>query len=432
MKKIIKLFVICTMAYLCNITAMGQEKIIEVDNHLDETSIIRAVNTKEWLVCDNNNGWSTFSLIDETLPTTQQIYLGNVGNSDKIQIYDFEVFNDTVYFCGSVWFGENQQAVWGYFPLAGFPYVSVKYIIRDIKSLTKLDVFSIDPTGNEIHVVMVGEQTTNRGVMVDEIRTAPGTFIEYTSDIYDVVYKIFNDIAETDTYVVMTMHDGGMYYSGGQVLFINKPTTLNTTMFSSSAHIYSIPGSLSAGLLEHCQADAIVVAYREIMGSVGVHSFTGPFTHANINISGDKIFSEMDLKFDKTYQDLDVLVKGHKNLFLAKDTSMILHLNQSLVSYGGPVFCHKYKDDFLNSLDWFSWGNYGFVASGHDKTNNFLRVYKYQYNNWGNCTEQEILEAKKKQMDVFSTCPFQYNSCEIVLYDYYASEKEVPLIIKCN
>lgn len=431
MKKIIKLFVICTMAYLCNITAMGQEKIIEVDNHLDETSIIRAVNTKEWLVCNNSNGWSVFSLINETILATPQIHLGNVGNSDKIQIYDFEVFNDTVYFCGSVWFGENQQAVWGYFPLAGFPYVSVKYIVRNIKSLTKLDVFSIDPTRNEIHVVMVGQLDTEKGIVLDELRTAPNQFTEYTSEIYDeIVDFFFSDVAITDNFVVITSNPETLTI--GHVLFIRKPTSLYTTIFSCAAWDYIIPGDVSwARLLEHCTNDVVVVVYSSTLTSIGVHSFLGTNPHINLKISTPKL-NIADVKFDKKSEDLDILLKPSQLSQTSQDSSVILHLNQSLSYNGGPLFCHKYYDEDLNSLDWIPWENHFFVASGHDKDYSHLRVYKYQYDDWKNCTKQHILWAEKKDTKNTEHYNLLYNDCEIVMQEHRVSEKGLPLIIKCE
>ncbi len=421
------------MAYFVCGQAIGQEKTIEVLNHPDETSIIRAVNTKEWLVCNNSNGWSVFSMINETLLTTQQIHLGNVGSSDKIQIYDFEVFNDTVYFCGSVWFGDNQKAVWGYFPLTGFPSVSVKYIVRNIISLTKLDVFSIDPTMTEIHVVMVGQRSMEHGIMVDEVRTGPGQFIEYIGELSDMVAESFTDVAVTENFVVTSLKKFDLELQGGQVLFIHKPTSLSTTVFSNTAQTYTISGKFSIdGLLEHCKNDSVAFAYKGFQGYLNVHTFNGPSPREHLKIVGLHDYALADIKFDRTNEDLDILVWPAFELSRQLDTSIILHLSHSLAAYGGPLFCHKYYNQILHSLEWIPWENKRFVASGHDQTNSQLRVYKYQYDHWGICTQQRILQSEKLETKKFNSKDLQYSSREIELQETYVSEKAMSLSTICE
>lgn len=433
MRRIIKLFIISTAMGLCSIVALGQEKTIEVLNHPDESSIIRAVDTREWLVCNNTNGWSVFSMIDEALPTTQQIHLGNVGSSDKIRIYDFEVFNDTVYFCGSVWFGDNQKAVWGYFPLTGFPSVNVRYIIRNMQNLTKLDVFSIDPTMNEIHVVMVGQQAPKHGIMVDEVRTGPGLFVEYTGELSDVVAEDFTDVAVTEKYVVTSLKKYDLELQGGQVLFIRKPTSLHTTVFSNTAQTYTISGKLSIdGLLEHCKNDSVAFAYKGFQGYLNVHTFNGPSPREHLKVVGLHDYALADIKFDRTNEDLDILVRPALELSRPLDTSIILHLNHSLAAYGGPLFCHKYYNETLNSLEWIPWENKRFVASGHDQTSSQLRVYKYQYDYWGICTQQRILQSEKLETKKNNFKDLQYSSCEIELQETSVSEKAMSLSTICE
>lgn len=342
------------------------------------------------------------------------------------------MFNDTVYFCGVTWYRSTSQAVWGYFPLAGFPSVNVKYIVRSMDWLSKIDVFSIDPTMNEVHVVMVGRLNSDKGIMVDEVRTAPDQFIEYTGLVDDIEEKRFSDVAVTDNYVVMTMHDGGTYFAGGEVLFINKPTTMYTTIFLCTARSYSIPQMNStSGLLEYCKNDAVVVAYEGSFGNVGVHSFIGYTPHSHLKILMPQ-FNVYDIKFDEVSEDLDILVRPFKFATKVADSSMILHLNQSLVSYGGPLFCHKYMDERLNSLDWIPWEKNCFVASGHDVGGSHLRAYKYYYNNWGNCTQQQILQAVPlEKKDVVSE-KLIYDECEVEMLELESYEMATPLTIICE
>ena len=433
MKIISKIFIVCTMVCLCNTVAIGQEKIIEVKNFLDVSSIVRSVNDKDWLVCNNSLGQTKFSLVNESATSTPQLFLGYIDGTDSTRIFDFEVFNDTVYFCGATWYGSTSQAVWGYFPLAGFPSVSVKYIVRSMGYLSKIDVFSIDPTMNEVHVVMVGRLNQKNGIIVDEVRVAPDQFIEYAGTVDDVVGRYYADVAVTDNYVVTSMRAAsGEILNNGQVLFISKPTTLSTSIFACAALSYPIPGNASAGLLEHCTGDAVVVVYGGIFNKIGIHSFIGTLPYSHLSIKGRKDYTLHDIKFDKTSEDLDILVKSMKSLSEAQDSSIILHLNQSLSTYGGPLFCHMYLDERLNSLDWIPWEKNCFVASGHDVGGSHLRVYKYQYNNWQNCTQQKIMQAEKLDMNEFKKVDLYYDACEVEMLELESYEMATPLTIICE
>ena len=122
-----KILAFAAVALLLSSASFAQEKKIEVINQLDNYSLVRETNRGLWLVSNYFFGQTVFSMVDETQPATPQLWLGYVDGTDSLRVNDFEIFRDTVYFCGQVWRGKTSSGVWGYFPLNNFPNVTVSY-----------------------------------------------------------------------------------------------------------------------------------------------------------------------------------------------------------------------------------------------------------------------------------------------------------------
>ena len=97
-------------------SVFGQEMTRELLNHRDRYSIIREIKDGEWMVANFHDGEAVFSWVNESSPYTDQLYLMNYEGWDSTRVNDFVIFRDTVYFCGTIWFGnDDHEAFWGFF-----------------------------------------------------------------------------------------------------------------------------------------------------------------------------------------------------------------------------------------------------------------------------------------------------------------------------
>ena len=394
MKTIKHSLLLAAMTLLLPTGLKAQLKTIEVQNHDDYSSVVRRINDTAWLVCNNSNGSVFFSRVNETQPMAPQLELAYIEYSDSMHVNDFVIFRDTVYFCGQSWDDQGSVAIWGYFPLSTFPYVNVMYRAAYADNFRKIKVFSVDTTTADLHVVMIGstKESFPKGVIYDEVRESSNVFDQYVSSVFDTVPLLhFDDLEVTDLHIAVASNA-----DNGSVLFLKKPTLLWTSIFSGAAVNQTLTCFSTAHRLEYCNNDNLVVAYKLLgFGIVNVLLFNQVTPQHLISIDRTENFQIVDMEYNETKGDLDLLTRIGDFLSIHIDSSIILHLNSSLLYNGGPIFCHKYISENLNSLAWLPTSGNMFVASGHDVVQHHLRLYKYPYDNWGKCAEQVERRARK-------------------------------------
>lgn len=409
--------------------ATAQVKTYEVQNLSDVKSIVRETGNGYWLVCNYSSGISRFSLVDENQPLTQQLQLSYVSGADSLCVNDFEIYRDTVFFCGQTWSKEKSTAIWGYFPLMGFPNVTVKYSQADVENFKKLDVFSANPSTVDLHVVMVGGTASGdlfSPIAYDEVRVGTDAFKEYSLVDH---FGNYSDVAISDSNVVFACVD----FFSSYLEFINKPATLMTTIFSSSAisrKITSIP--VFSIILEYCKNNAVVAVYNMPKGPVYVNSYIGTVPDSWLCLIGSNIRQPRDVKFDKVSENLDVLTSRLALEGSCVDSSTIYHLNQSLRYYGGPIFGHRYNKN-LNSLEWLSNGDRQYVASGHECGPNILQLCKYRIHDWNECTRRIVEETKGGYLkDVKYEIGFSYKLRDVTMDKMESYDLVTPVKVVCE
>lgn len=431
MNTIKKFYALAAITMLLPGVVKSQEKTIEVQNLDDVTSIVRECRDGDWMVCNNSNGRTRFTKVNEYGSTADQLWLGYTVDSDSMRVNDFEIFRDTVYFCGQIWYWGYSYAVWGYFPVSGFPSLTVRYHEHDyIRSFKKMDVFSADTATVDLHVVLLAdmEEEDMSDLVVDEVRTAPHTFNQNESPVFESQENYrFYDVEITDMHVAISTS-----MNSGSVLFIDKPTTLSTSIFTSNAvnnPLYTLPctGPIP---LEYCKNDILVAAFRTLFDqNLHVESFSLAVPQYHLSIDETTLMYPVDLKFNRQKDALELLANPYGN----NTFSVIYHLNHSLTANGGPLFCHMFKPESLNSLEWLSSKDVFFVASGHDAGQQHLHLYKYRYDDWGECTEQLIANARKLSVLKSPTTPpvvFYQTKIETDVLESF--DLDNPLKIKCG
>lgn len=432
MKTIIKKIIFFAIVILQPAVIKAQLKTLEVLNNNSESSVVREIKDTLWLVCNNSDGRVVFTRVNETSPTAPQLCFGYIEGTTSMQINDFEIFRDTVYFCGQATQAEDYSfAIWGYFPLSGFPYVNVTYRAAIADRFTKIDVFSVDTTTADLHVVMlVGVGLLDQGKIFDEVRISPNVFLQHESLFTDISYPFhFDDVEVTDLHVAVSSS-----INDGSVLFFNKPITLWTSFLACSSVNQKLPSVGENQHLEYCGNDILALAYKDGRDrDIRVLSFNMTTPQRYLKVEESSKLYITDLRADKVTEDLDLLTLGRMEISFPADSSLILHLNPSLMYNGGPIFCHKYENEKLQSLEWISSLYKTLVASGRNETNQYLRLYKYKYDDWGKCAEQVRKNAKKLDLIENKTYPeIKISVKEITMWELPSYVFENPLKIICE
>lgn len=418
----------------------GQEFIRELLNHKDRYSIIREIKEGEWLVSNFHDGEAVFSWVKESSPYADQLYLMNYVGWDSTRVNDFVIFRDTVYFCGTIWFDIGDQAAfWGYFPLAGFPYVTVKYSGSIFETLNQIQVFSVD-SSNDLHVVMVGEQKgkeRNLGVVVEEMRVTSYLFDENYTYIYEDT-NYFTDIIQTDSFFVVSsiIGDVSMHLSDGRILSIAKPIVSHTSIFTGAARWWKVDNITSKILLTECEDDAFVSIYsNRLRTSHYVSGYLNGFLHyATVSLNTLPFTSLMDASYSKDRNTLEVLFQIPINTSGSYGHTEIYQLIPSVVYSTAPVIpIRRYENELLNSLINLSTLRSGYIASGHDFVQKNLRVYRHIDYLWEDCSIYREMEAQKGEFkQEIMNIELTYKTDQVYIFEWENSDKKIQVKKICG
>ena len=366
-------------------SARAQEFIREVRNHHDRNSIIHEYKQGAWLVCNYNMGKSVFSMITETGTNTQQLVLGYIPDSDSLLISDFKIFQDTVYFCGTVWFKRTPQAVWGYFPLSGFPSsTTVHYNLRPYVNFKKLEVFSVDSSMNEIHVVITGMQGSYvSGIVVDEMRTSPHQYTEFLLE-GGFGFSNITDMIQIENYIVFSVLPNLLYSFNAELVSFEKPTTIGVSVFSCLAQRAYLPYNFQNVLLEPCTGDAFAIVGNNEAGCYVTGMLSPLSYYATVYFPLGKFYI-LDVCYNKDSKELELL---------RSPGDMIYHVHSIMALAGGTIPYYLYPEDKLKSISYLNTMPDYFIASGHEASTSLLRVYRYHGNLIQRCFERGAINCE--------------------------------------
>lgn len=418
----------------------GQEFIRELLNHKDRYSIVREIKEGEWMVSNFHDGEAIFSWVSESSPYADQLYLMNYVGWDSTRVNDFVIFRDTVYFCGTIWYDIGDQAAfWGYFPLAGFPYVTVKYTGSIFETLNQIQVFSVDSL-HDLHVVMVGEDWVDKeviGVVDEEIRINSYLFDQHYSYVYKDTNR-FDDIIQTDNFVVVSSRGiiNNVYGpTEGRILSIHKPTIPHTSIFSNGGLYWNTGKAFSRIVLANCEDDAFAAAFRDgiINGLYLVSGYTNGFQHyATVSLLTDIFESVRDMSYSKDRKVLDILFQYMASIYVG---SKIFHLDPAILINPNTVTIngHKYDNELLNSLTSLSCLQSGFIASGYDKTLGNLRLYRYIEYLIKDCPEPisidvESCDYKQEKIEI----DFEDRTIQTYMFDWESFDERKQVKVMCG
>lgn len=402
MKKIVLLVFWSFLALCGSVNCQVFTKEIQI---MGDSSVIRRITTDKWMVYSNYKGTTRFYAVSASGATANYLQI----SVKDTHIYDFQIIKDTVFFCGYVNVNGTTQALLGYFPLAGFPNVTVKCKTFDyLKSFRKMAVFT---AGEQIHVVMTSTKSINNaGTMVDARRVAGNSWEVNTVDNM-LVTETFDDVIVTSKHIIFSSRyfrlipQDAPGYDFTRIWFIDRPVYAGTSIFSTSIFTRSIqsPSPTDAVLLENIGNDCFI-SVNPIAGNYLLASrFGGTYYDASAQFHADGTTQLKDLENNQLYDTHEVLVNTQTS---TRRGSYIYHLKESMFDQGGAYYRHYYDNDFIHSLCWDNTPDYLFAASGMNLGNLQQRFYRYCVTNWG-CAQREsfsservVLECPDRKIDI--------------------------------
>ncbi|MBR4229647.1 MAG: hypothetical protein IKR83_02945 [Bacteroidales bacterium] len=367
-----------------SVAVRGQEFIKEAQIK-QETSIVKEVSFQTWLTYTHHSGGqSCFSLITETGTTAPILYLPS-----NYYVSDFEIYNDTAFFCGYRT-SSPQIAIFGYFDLASFPFTTVYCChISGLKSIDKITLFS---NNNNPHVVYTGTISKGQQSLVgDAIRTSSNSwdfYIAYHTEISNINY---DDVAVTDKYIISTFRN--IVLDSGYVDYFDKPSSYST-MFSSYYITKRIEyQTITPIIATSCDGDFFATLCKDSPTSFVMSRYL--YLNNNLSLRSFALSRYCrDINFNKNSRNIEVLLNDVH--FLTRH-SEIIHYAPTL-SGNAVLPVHKYNEDQLFSIDYLTNHTDCFIASGHiydGEYQELLRLYRYKYDEWHECPQEDYLEATK-------------------------------------
>lgn len=363
---------------------------------MDDYSIIRNIDDDHWLVYSNGKG-NAFYMISSSGATITHMDLA----IHKLKILDFEIFENTVYFCG-VNDTISPNALMGYFNLSGFPYSAVRYDVRsEWMSFGKLDVFRVE---NEIHIVMTAKYHSGNGTMVDVRSLSFGNWA-YCDGDFDKVHFTFYDVAVTENYVVYTSigdSNSTIIIPNTKLWYIKRPTSSGGPIFNNVPgymQIVNLCDSVASSpiLIEHIIHDTIIVASK--------NNIT-PYIHTTCLNGLNYILTSripiayygklVDIKKCDSPKDITILVT---NTFDPQSAiSSIIHAHATWPSSTYNEFYRLSYSELFNSIDYIPGDVYS--GSGHGYINNNLHAYRLGFTQGFNCFGREEYKGYIIENDV--------------------------------
>lgn len=406
-------------------TAEAQEYIKEISGTDCSYSIVREYNTNTRIVY-NNGSTSTiggeFLMVTETGVTTVLLTLG-----DDIAVSDFEISNDTVYFCGTSYLNYTRACL-GFFSLTSFPTTMVSaFFSTKFFSFGKLEVLN-SVYGGPKHLIMTGETMYHAHCLIDLPMPAYGAWTFHY--VFDEDYYTFDDVAATDQYVAATARKTSGSKKG-KVYVFDHPAP-NGIIFNGAARYVNVDSSITSSmLLENEGNNLFDIAYRTTRSNqpyIIIDNFSAVFPgFMEVAIPANcSTHYPVEIKYNNSKSETDVL----SLMTTSTDTaSIIYHCGFNYFPY---LYANQFNDQLITSIDYLTTDPGNFFAAGKGN-NGWLWVYKYSpSNNKPVCSfiiEPEFISSPKKSM--WKEIQLQTYNADDDLSPVIRGMEEKPIEIKC-
>ena len=388
-------------------------------------SIIRHYDDGIDIVCYNNYNYPYFMIYKYGTATTNELFLNPMDT-----VCDFEIYNDTVYFCGEGHIRSAGDAIVGYFAVTDLinPNPSNVFYLT-LPTMKTIKAIEVDWFASRKHVVGVGASIDSEGMMVDMIDNSTFWTIHHADVGGDTI--LLSDLAITLNNVVVTSTKnmaGQPNY--GRLWYFVKPTSTGSSIFPCNVTFYDHDSNLEKKYrIRTLAGDLFVTAYSKMTLPITTKSFVVSYyngTSCTERVKIDEVSSFFSSLGDISYtwgRIVNLLVRGYyfeDPILVPK--SVIYELNYSTLP--ATVMAHVYDGVYFESLDFvkpFNLDEQHFVSSGFE-TNGSETPYYLKYHSLyfdGKCLGKMEKDVKQYVID-------QYNGHDIISSTY---TQQVPVVI---
>ena len=413
-------------------TSYATERIDILSQQTKFGTIVRDAGKDNSIICDQTGAYTGS-------PSFIYYKIGSSSNANSLHlsgvdtIFDFEIFDNVVYFCGVKNNTTGGYGVLGYFSLTGFPYTTVKYL--NVPLFRRLKRIEVGNMAGSTHMVAVGDGIQDYAVLVDAVDNG-GTWTMNFLNSEDNDYK-FVDLAITESYVVVISYVfENITYSARAINFA-KPTIPGGTLSPISVQWVEVCSQASPYMrIEACEKDTYVVVVANGVNLIG----TSGFTIAAYNYVGHISTNFLSEPYDRVYLNdivYDKTSKMFELLFYFKTDSskfsVIYNLIPAMESGNVTASGHLYNDVDITSLDLSGNNLYHVIATGiHTTSLNYIAHFLYHYALWDNCMEQHYNLVTKISPPIRQEfLDIGLVSIEQVPKEITESEKSVPTLNLC-
>lgn len=286
-------------------------------------SLIREYSGSDMVVYKYNY----FAYIEDNIPYSNVIIHDLDLGLRTVAIYDMEILEDVLYFCGADTVSNIGKYGYVSIPELANSSISANVYIEDIpyfyntgikiEKALKLDVFKAN---GDYHIVMIGEyrnpaNTNNIRCVVDAYCSSPMSTTPPATWTFEMEYEpgsieYYTDIVATNRYVVTVAQKYGS--EAEYIRFYDKPVFPGSTIFATTLHEYiydysNSPRKYQSHFVEHLDGDEIVTA--TIGDKEDVPSKTGILiTHIDCGAQSvmDRQFIDIAAAYDPSWRIIDL------------------------------------------------------------------------------------------------------------------------------
>lgn len=346
-------------------TLQAQEYIKEVAEHPTDYTIVREYKPDSRIVynfhSDNNAIISEFLLVTESGTTTSILQL----TDDAIMIYDFEIYHDTLYFCGAYDYNGYSRGFMGFFRLSSFPTTNVySHYSQSFQYFSKMELVN-SMYGGPLHIVMTGRTIDSNPCLIDAPKPSGGPWTFYYID------GSFDDVAMTSNRVIATYHRRTGDQEGGYYFF-SHPSPGGLIFYGQVYRIILDSNIATTMLLEAEDGDYYSVAYNRTNGAYAeikinrLYGLGNTYSCITLPVVNSNYYP-LELKYNSLDTVLDILCTDATGTI----TNSIIYHRKTWFLYGR----HHFDNQRITSIEYLRNDPHCFFATG-GCGNGYLWLYK--------------------------------------------------------
>lgn len=369
---------------LAGTEAFSQEMVRKITNGAGQNSIVRTLGGDSLLVCRHDGRDVSFLIVDDNLPTTNQLSL----NVKFLQVTDMQVDKTHAVFCGL-----RSDSVWvvGSFALGGFPYSPVSYV--EVPAVNSLNHLAFHKIGASPWVLVAAEDGLHHATLMEiAFPFSSSTTINYITLCGLSEQFCADDVIVTPRYVVVSAHvvvtgglipvvpttDARLYFFDRLMLLgsslstaVSKRVVLTDFKTYAPVRLSQLSGNnlfVAAAVKEPSYMSAITRLYVSRFNGQTSVSATKKLT----TTMGSNTLQEM--AYDAMGGKVEVLLRGTLN-------SRVYTFDENLTggTVGGHTFAYRLQSITNDSAD------HAFVASGTEVDSVMTCLFHYRNNLWNTC-----------------------------------------------